>query len=718
MPTPFDRNHSHARLWLIVWATLMLTAAAPAATTPLRVVTINVWSGLDYRGFWSFGEWEPDSIREQRFTLLVAQLRMLQPDIVFVQEANPVRSYSKKLGRALGMDEIHQMCNGGVKLGPVGVPLGFKEGNAILAQPAFKLHKLNEWKQSGGPGIYGDAISLHLSENISSLVGRIETAAGPLFVVNTHLYAAPILDSTVTDSIAALVHAGRFSQTDAAAALKQCANGLARRAQELKRLRAQLATLPKEIPVIVAGDFNAPSSEASVAEFRTSAGFLDAQSRDATNISTWDATRNANVCFSCDTVDARGRFLGPYERIAAISASRPHRIDYICLSRHFMSEDVRASRVVLDSAASGLCASDHFGVLADVDLERLHEKRQQAASGTLPPKRNYEFLPIAMYDTDTGFGYGIKFFGISSAGRGQALDLTLFNSTKGERWYRAEFTWPDRERRQGTAYPFSLDVAADYDKWIKQSFFGIGSGARYANREYYTKEPLEFSAAFGRAFTPHIIEEIKLKYRRVDSYHVTQGGMLWWQSAPLFPSRVSYGSAALTLRYDTRDSFMNPGRGLVLEGEVEYSPPLSANDVTFTRAAATVQTFSTLFYPKTVLALRGQTQMIEGDDLPLQVLLPLGGGSTLRGSPQDRYLDKVVAVANAELRFPFYRRLGGTLALDAGKVWDAPRAMNLRGWVYNPTAGLRLYMNNFVVRADVGLGKETTGFYFNFGHAF
>jgi hypothetical protein len=35
-----------------------------------------------------------------------------------------------------------------------------------------------------------------------------------------------------------------------------------------------------------------------------------------------------------------------------------------------------------------------------------------------------------------------------------------------------------------------------------------------------------------------------------------------------------------------------------------------------------------------------------------------------------------------------------------------------------PVAGLRFYMNTFVVPCDVGFGKETTGLYFNFGQVF
>jgi hypothetical protein len=91
---------------------------------------------------------------------------------------------------------------------------------------------------------------------------------------------------------------------------------------------------------------------------------------------------------------------------------------------------------------------------------------------------------------------------------------------------------------------------------------------------------------------------------------------------------------------------------------------------------------------------------------------------TLRGSPQDRYLDKSHLILNAELRFPIYWRFGGVCGIDTGKVWPSLSRADLHAWVANPTVGLRFYMKTFVVRMDIGLGKESTGLYFNFGHIF
>jgi outer membrane protein assembly factor BamA len=167
-----------------------------------------------------------------------------------------------------------------------------------------------------------------------------------------------------------------------------------------------------------------------------------------------------------------------------------------------------------------------------------------------------------------------------------------------------------------------------------------------------------------------------------------------------------------------RDSYINPSRGSVLQGEAEFVPHSGLENVTFTRLSVLAQHYTELFMPKTVLALRVGLQGLTGGDLPVQVLLPIGGSSTLRGSPQDRYLDRVSAAANAELRFPIIWRFGGIIGLDLGRVWSKVNQIDLTSWAANATAGLRFYMNTFVVRVDVGFGKETTGLYFNFGHVF
>src|SRR5512140_3944311 len=125
-----------------------------------------------------------------------------------------------------------------------------------------------------------------------------------------------------------------------------------------------------------------------------------------------------------------------------------------------------------------------------------YAQRLQPADPTI-----IEFFPILSYDTDAGFGYGGKVVFRNQLGWRESVDLTLFLSTKGERWYRFALSLPDAELRQGSAYPIAVDFFADYDKWINNSFFGVGMGSSFDEREYYTKEPLELNLAFSHGFS-------------------------------------------------------------------------------------------------------------------------------------------------------------------------------------------------------------------------
>ncbi len=329
-----------------------------------------------------------------------------------------------------------------------------------------------------------------------------------------------------------------------------------------------------------------------------------------------------------------------------------------------------------------------------------------------------EFFPILSYDTDAGFGYGGKVVFRNQLGQRESFDLTLFLSTKGERWYRFAFSLPDAELRQGSAYPLAVDFFVDYDKWINNSFFGVGMESSFNAREYYTKEPLELNLVISRGFSASIVGSAGARFKAVRNYGFSDESRLKTLPPDLNAGRAEFTSMFLQVRYDTRNSFINPTSGIVIQMELERAPVSSAWNVSFTRYGGVVHYYQPLFFTRTVLALRYSTAVVNGDALPVQVLLPVGGNSTLRGSPQDRYLDQVAAVANAELRFPIYWRLAGVAALDAGRVFHSLSQYSLSRWAVNPTVGRRLGMETFVVRLDVGLGKETTGFYLNFGQIF
>lgn len=728
---------------LVVAVLLFLLCAGLAAqeiTTrsygSLKLATVNVWSGSDYQGLLAFGEWETEAVREQRYQNLVNELRRLNPDLLFLQEVNPVRGYSRRMAQDLGLDEIHQVCIGGLKIFGLGIPKGFQEGNAILAKPKLKLSITDDWKLSGGPGIYSDNFTFHLDETISALVGQIVYRDKPINLVCVHLSAYPELSPALRDELDALALADSLTTQEYWDIVDQWNSGLRRREREAQLLLQKVSGLEDDVPLIMGGDFNAtPGSDAML---RLAAlGEFTETSMGGKPFVTWDAANNPNTLPSTLRQDARGNPNTHWENFNALNAAVSRRLDYLLLSDEFDRRDILSHQPFLNEPRAGSHPSDHYGVFSEVSLDQAL-RDAPGLFDAIPKHDNAQIslLPIVMYDTDTGFGYGVKSFLWNLLHANESFDLILFQSTGGERWYKLEFSLPDRELRQRKKYPLAVDLKIDYDKWINNNFFGVGSGSSFANREKFTKEPFEVLLNLTHPFSRYLNGQLGFRFKHVSAYNYLPGRLLdQYLNTPgsLRDPESAYLSNILSLRYDTRDSFNNPSRGYALQYDFETNWPqhklmesVSAKSLQFDwgdefyflRNSLSAQYYTVLWYPKTVLALRLQGQQQSGDNIPFQAMLPLGGGTTLRGTPAERYLVNTTLVGNAEIRFPIYKALGGVIGYDAGIAADSPADVSLDKLASNPVFGLRLYLYGIIARLDIGLGRDAMGLYFNFGHAF
>jgi endonuclease/exonuclease/phosphatase family metal-dependent hydrolase len=714
-------------IWTMIIGLILVLGAsalmAGAAEPRLRVLTVNAWSGLDYEGFASFGEYEPKERRERRFALLVERIKALDPDIIFLQEMNPAARAAGRLAAELGFTAIHQVENGGIKFGPLGIPSNFKEGMAILAKPALRLRLKDVWKLSGPFGLFGDVLTIHFDEAVFALVGKVTVGDTPIYLVNCHLIASAGDDDALFARFRETPEGRGLSEEEYQQVVAATKAKTLRRLGDARKLLAGLATLPPDAPVIIAGDFNADPETPAVQTILGAEGMIDTLAAPRANAPalpvTWDAERNENIAWSSRPVNASGEPRPALGLLDAYDCRISRRLDYIVLNKSFRPEDVAASTIAVDAAEAGVHASDHYGVFAEIDLGRTIAAAPKEPETVVPPKGfAKDFFPILMWDTDIGFGYGAKGFLLNPLGLSESFDLTAFNSSKGERWYRLVFSLPDFETRQGKIYPLAFDLTVDYDKMIRNNFFGVGSASRYADKVSYTREPIEISLALSRGFTTTTVGQIGLKYATIRNTPIEGADGTTPPPAALDLGRASYVSIFGNIRTDSRNSFIHPSEGVVLQAEAEYAPMAGAGTVSFTRVAGWFQYYTVLFYPKTIFAFRLGGQNLFGADLPTQVLLPLGGNRTLRGFPQDRYLDKSHILMNAEIRFPIAGRLGGVVGLDMGKVWPSLGNFDVKDWAANPTLGLRYYMDTFVVRMDVGFGPESTGLYFNFGHIF
>ena len=634
----------------------------------LKVLTINVWSGLDYSGIFKMSEYEDDSVREARFSILCDELKVLDPDVIFLQEANPAPSYTSRLAELLGYNEIHQVCNAGFKIGPFGLPVNLKEGNAILAKKELRLEETDAIKLSGLFGLHGDALSLHFDDAIFAVAGKIEVQGKEIILINTHLSA------------------------------DQDSSGSEDRSNELSCLSDYLSELSGNA-VILGGDLNCTPDSPELLNFMAMNRLTDCFSNGEDAGYTWDPVNNGNVHYSMNEEN-----YSPGDTVS-------RRIDYIFINNKFGNDPLKKTVVVFNKSRNNIFCSDHYGVLAELGL-----------SGITKPDAptdlsNWDALPFLSYDTELGLGYGLKVFLLSQLGYRESIDVTAFNSTKGMRSYKVVFSIPDFELRQRTLYPLAVDVIFEYYRMLKNSFFGIGNSSAFGDREFYTREQLEFKLQLGRGITSYLVLQGGLKFKSVRNFEFEENSRLKSFSG-LSSSKTKYYGIYSSFRYDTRNSFINPSAGIVIDGEIEYAPDLDFNNITFERISLTTQYYAELFYPKTIFAARVMLQGIIGPDIPVQNLLSVGGSGSLRGYAQDRFLDKIASVATAELRFPLIWRLGGVLGLDAANVWSKTEQISSAGWKMNSVAGLRFYFDTFVARLDFGFSEETTGFFMEFGHTF
>jgi len=676
----------------------------------LKILTINVWSGLDYNGIFNMGEYETDEIRGNRFKSLVPRIKEISPDIIFIQEANPVSEYTTRLADSLNFNEIHHVCNAGFKLGPVGIPSNLKEGMAILANKTLNLELYDIWKLSGSFGLYGDIFSLHFDESIFAVVGKVIIKNRPFYLVNVHLSATPPMDERLLEGFEQFCNTKKLSIDNHDKTLAFWQKKINKRKCEIEQLLSHIKNIPAEYPVIVGGDFNMSPEDSLMNYFYKSGSFTDSFKKNSdSEVYSWNPEKSYNISFSTDQSKIDSSDI--YNWLVAKNNKQKVRLDYILISDHFKEENIHESRIVFNSLKNGVLPSDHFGLVTSIDVDDTILTSPEESDIVSPLKKSiFEPLPILSYDTDTGFGYGTKAFLLNYLNLNESLDLILFQSTKGERWYRTVFSIPDFELRQGKIYPWAFDLLIDYDKWISYKFFGVGNKSKTENEEVYKRRLYEIGLTASRGFSPYFVGQFGVRYKNVINSNFEEESQL----SKFDRSRVEYTSAFINLRYDSRNSFLNPSRGIVLQGEIEKS----LNQIDFTHWQAWIQYYTILLYPKTVFATRFGLNTLNGTNLPIQVLLPIGGNNTLRGFPQDRFLDKTAALFNAELRLPIYNRLGGLIGWDAGKVWQSLNKVDYTDWATNTTLGLRYYMDTFVVRLDIGFSKETMGFYLNFGHIF
>ena len=320
-------------------------------------------------------------------------------------------------------------------------------------------------------------------------------------------------------------------------------------------------------------------------------------------------------------------------------------------------------------------------------------------------------LPIAMYDSDIGFGFGVKAV-LKQIRTRKSYDWILFGSTLGEQWYRFAYSRPDIALRHNTSYNAAIDISVEYNKYLKSNYFGIGNETP-DNDLRFPRESVEGRAALERSIAGRLAGAISL---RLIHYSVYGYGIDWPTGIAFVRGTGESQILALGIRlkFDSRDDVISPTRGLKTELVAERAMKFAGFDWGFRKIRLELACYRSLSRKAGVLASRLWIQEVSSGT-PFQELSKIGDGWTARGYKAWRFLDRAMTLASVEYRFPIYSRLGGVIFIDSGRVWPALSKFGLGDWHDNWGLGLRYRLANFVARLDIGRSVEGARIFFNFG---
>jgi outer membrane protein assembly factor BamA len=359
-------------------------------------------------------------------------------------------------------------------------------------------------------------------------------------------------------------------------------------------------------------------------------------------------------------------------------------------------------------------------------------------------------LPALNFDADEGFGYGVILalyaYDANVTTYRWTLQPTVFLTTEGRRDYTLFFDAPSRADR-----PWRTTLFAGHEQQLAAPYYGLGNATGYqsaieqgSTRYFYrygrTRDriSLDLQHALGNP-SLRVLVGGGVSNDRINLTPFDSGTTLIQRDLhDVTPANghTNYLRAGLT--WDTRDREIGTLSGTwadIIVQRVDQSLGASASYTRWTSTARHYQPLS----ERLTLANRLLVQNVVGD-APFYVLGEvqgaqkaqdgLGGASTVRGLPKDRYVGKGIAVANNELRwraadFSLVGRKSSLVLsgfVDAGRVWangiDASTA--LEGIHAGYGGGARVALGQaFVVAVDVGHSAQSAApVYIGLGYLF
>lgn len=326
---------------------------------------------------------------------------------------------------------------------------------------------------------------------------------------------------------------------------------------------------------------------------------------------------------------------------------------------------------------------------------------------------DWGILPGPFVNPEQGFGIGVAAVGLYTPYDWQKGDpystvtVTSYGSTSGSYGLglnNRTYLKGDKVRLLGEA-------------WISHTpgyYWGIGSQAAEndSNKVQYEGQRLQLSPKVAVEIAPNTYAKLGWQWQSFNKVDGVDGDIL--------PSEVTNATSSgvlLGMEYDTRDFEPNPMQGQFLDIEWIANRDSLGSDEDYDNLVANYRLYQQ-WSDTTIVAMEVYSQSIFGD-APWFDYAQLGDDQRMRGYYQGRYRDKHQLSTQVEIRHTIAGRHGVVGWLGAGNIAPTYHDLFESSWLPTVGVGYRFaFKARINVRVDLGVGKDSTGFYFQINEAF
>ncbi|OQQ06307.1 hypothetical protein BK412_02575 [Vibrio campbellii] len=326
---------------------------------------------------------------------------------------------------------------------------------------------------------------------------------------------------------------------------------------------------------------------------------------------------------------------------------------------------------------------------------------------------DWGILPGPFVNPEQGFGIGVAAVGLYTPYDWQKGDpystvtVTSYGSTSGSYGLglnNRTYLKGDKVRLLGEA-------------WISHTpgyYWGIGSQAAEndSNKVQYEGQRLQLSPKVAVEIAPNTYAKLGWQWQSFNKVDGVDGDIL--------PSEVTNATSSgvlLGMEYDTRDFEPNPMQGQFLDIEWIANRDSLGSDEDYDNLVANYRLYQQ-WSDTTIVAMEVYSQSIFGD-APWFDYAQLGDDQRMRGYYQGQYRDKHQLSTQVEIRHTIAGRHGVVGWLGAGNIAPTYHDLFESSWLPTVGVGYRFaFKARINVRVDLGVGKDSTGFYFQINEAF